>query len=78
MQQKDREILRALADEQMTLANSPANKACIKAWYQHNACAGERPMVHLEMDTFEQEVIPPLLRCEDEKARTLETMLYRN
>ena len=74
----DREILRALAQRQLEAHHSPKNQERMALWKRHNACQGERPIIHIEMDTFEQEIIPPLLRCEGETARQLETALYRN
>ena len=35
-------------------------------------------MIHLEMGSFEQEVIPARLKCEGEFARRVETTLYEN
>ena len=35
-------------------------------------------MVHVEMDTFEEEVLMPKLQCESPIARRLEADLYRN
>lgn len=72
----DRVILRELARRQMAHAQSEKNRQIIRDWYRHNACAGGRPMIHLELWTFQQEIIPPLLQCETEDARRIETQLY--
>ncbi len=72
----DRVILRELARRQMEHARSEKNRQLIRDWCRHNACKGERPMIHLELWTFQQEIIPPLLRCESESARQIETLLY--
>ena len=42
-------------------AMEPSNQEKIKMWYKHNELQGERPMVHLEMCTFAQEIIPPMM-----------------
>ena len=76
--QKDREILREVARQQLEAANSEKNLARVELWKRHNDFRGERPIVHVELDTFEQEVIPQRLRCESEEGRALETALYRN
>jgi len=76
--QTDRNILRDLAKKQMEYAHSEANQENIRQWYRHNAAKPGRPVLHLEMWTFAQEIIPERLRCEGEKARTIETTLYRN
>ena len=75
---KDRNILRDLAKKQMEYARSEANKKTIELWYQHNACQGVRPPIHLELWTFQEEVIPKRLRTESEDARNIETALYMN
>lgn len=76
--QKDREILRELAKKQLSLSQEESNLIIIKEWDAHNSLLGERPMIHLEMWTFAQEIIPPLLRCEGPFAREIETTLYSN
>ena len=76
--QKDREILREVAKKQYALSQEEKNLKRIKEWYAHNSLKGERPMIHLEMWTFSQEILPQLLRCEGEFAREVETTLYTN
>lgn len=75
---KDREILREVAKKQLELANREENKRRIKEWYLHNALQGEKPMIHLEMGTFEQEILPDRMKCEGAFARALEKKLYCN
>lgn len=75
---QDRAILRELAKKQLELANREENKRRIKEWYLHNALQGEKPMIHLEMGSFEQEIIPDRMRCEGAFARTLEKKLLCN
>ena len=74
----DREILRELAKKQYEYSQTEKNKKRIQEWYAHNSLQGERPMIHLEMWTFAQEIIPQRLRCEGEFAREIETNLYVN
>lgn len=74
----ERERLRRLANRQLEVFHSEKNQRRIALWKLHNACRGERPMLHVETDTFEHEVIEPLLQCTDPVARRLETDLYRN
>lgn len=76
--EKDREILRELAKKQYELSQTEENQRKIQEWYAHNSLKGERPMIHLEMWTFAQEIIPQRLRCEGEFAREIETDLYVN
>jgi hypothetical protein len=75
---KDIDILRSLAQRQMELANTPQNLALVREWEEHNSFRQSRPMVHLEMATFEREAIAPQLRCEGEEARNIEIRLWRN
>ena len=70
--QSDREILRAKARRQMELAQMERNRKLTKMWYDHNELQGERPMIHLEMATFEQEILPQRMRCSGEFARQVE------
>lgn len=75
---KDREILREVANKQYELSQAEKNLKRIEEWYAHNSLKGERPMIHLEMWTFAQEILPQRLRCEGEFAREVETNLYCN
>ena len=76
--EKDKEILRETAKEQMEFAQSLTNQKKVNEWYLHNACKGERPLIHLELDTFEQEVLPLFMKCEGKDAREIERQLYKN
>ncbi len=78
MTQTERERLRMLAQKQLEVYHSPVNQERIQQWFRHNACQPGRPMVHVEMDTFEEEVLMPKLQCESPIARRLEADLYRN
>lgn len=75
---EDRLILRDLAKKQYELSQKQENLVRIQEWYAHNDLKGKRPMIHLELGTFSQEVIPPLLRCTGEEARRIEVQLYNN
>lgn len=76
--EKDRAILRELAKKQYEYSQQEKNKKRIQEWYAHNSLKGERPMIHLEMWTFSQEIIPQRLQCEGAFAREVETNLYMN
>lgn len=76
MNLKDREILRELAKKQINIANSEHNLNLVKEWKRHNARKPGRPMVHIDLWSFEAEVIPPLLRCQDPVARQIEATIY--
>lgn len=75
---QDREILRETAKRQLELANQDSNKERIKKWYLHNDLQGETPMIHLEMGTFAQEILPERMKCTGEFARWAEEILYSN
>ena len=72
---KDRERLRELAKQVLEIANSRSMCETVKLWKAHNACRGERPMLRIELDTFADEIIPPLRQCEGEEAGELEWQL---
>jgi len=74
--QQDRIILRELAKRQLEYANSQINLDIISEWQRHAARKPGRPMVHIEIDTFQQEIIEPRLRCTGETARKLEYIIY--
>lgn len=76
--QEDKSILREVAKKQLELANLDSNQKKMKEWYLHNSLQGEKPMIHLEMWTFSQEILPQRLKCKGEFARNVETNLYCN
>lgn len=78
MNTKDRERLRYLAAHQLEIANSPKNLERVELWKRHNMYKGERPPIHIEVNTFAHEAITPFLRCEDETARNIEYKLISN
>ncbi len=75
--QKDRGILRELAKHQLALSKSERNQNLVEEWYRHHRLEKGRPMIHIELWTFEQEVIPKRLKCETKVGRQIETDLYR-
>ncbi len=77
IREKDRMILRDLARKQMSYARSDRNKALETEWYRHRRFEEGRPMILIEMDTFEHEIIPNRLKCESEFARKIEAHIYR-
>lgn len=74
----ERDWLRELAKKQLDYARSERNQKRIQQWYRHNDLQGIRPMIQLEMMTFEQEILPQRLKCISSSARALETQLLRN
>ncbi len=78
MEQKDREILRELAKKQKEIALSPKMQELRDQWRAHNDCKGQRPMVTVELGTFQEEVMEGRLCCEDPQARRLEELLRSN
>ena len=73
---KDREIIRSLATRQMELAKSETNQKIMHDWYKHHAREGGRPMIHIEMGTFYNEAVAPLMKCTGETARHIESRLH--
>lgn len=75
---QDRQILRELAKKQLFYANQECNLKRREEWYRHNELQGERPLIHLEMGTFEQEILPDRMKCTGDFARQIERTLYCN
>ncbi|MEG0692494.1 MAG: hypothetical protein RR444_05370 [Oscillospiraceae bacterium] len=74
----DKKIIRDVALKQLFYANSKQMQQLKKEWYRHNECKAGRPMVTVEMGTFYNDVIPPLLQCQGELARSIESDIYCN
>ena len=74
---KDRERLRRLAARQAELAALPAMEERRQLWYAHNSLRSDRPVIVVEMDSFEAETLPPL-ECEEEAAQDMERKLLRS
>lgn len=72
---KDREILRRLAQKQLEYANSKENARILKKWQAQAAGKRECPTVRLLFSNFPHEVIAPRLQCEGESARRMESDL---
>lgn len=75
---EDREILREVAKQQLEWAGKEKNKEKIRQWYLHNSLQGEKPLIHLEMETFAHEILPDRMKCQGEFARWVEKNLYGN
>ncbi len=76
---KDRERLRQLAGRQAELAASPAMKRLYDEWVHHGQSGTlGRPMVRIELWTFEQDILPQLLECTGVEARGIERRLLAN
>lgn len=73
---EDQAVLREVAKKQLEYANMEINREREREWYLHNDLKGERPMVQLEMWSFNHEIIPQMLKCEGDFARNLEWGLY--
>lgn len=76
---KDLNRLRTLAGQQAELAASDRMARLWQDWKRHGAqAAGSRPMIQVELWTFEDDVLPQLMACEDPEARQLERLLLSN
>lgn len=76
MIQNEREYLRKLAYRCRDIASLPIMEERKRRWKLHNSCKNDRPMVVMEMQTFEHELIPAL-RCETDLAKRIEHQLLR-
>jgi hypothetical protein len=73
--QKDTEIIRNLAKQQVDSAHTPKMDYLRKLWYENNDCTGfaERPLITIEMWTFGSELLREInLECETEESRRIE------
>ena len=76
---RDCDILRDIAKKQVDIALSPKMAEVKKAWETHGAFGSSgRPMILINTSSFEDEVIPPLMRCQGKEAREIEWGLHRN
>lgn len=75
--QKDRAILRELARQQMELAQSARNQELYRLWRTTGGKRQERPMIRIELGTFEHEILPGLMQCEGEFARQMERQIRK-
>ena len=76
---RDREILRDLARRQLELANSPRNRQTYADWMANGQSKTQvtRPLIRIETNTFEHEIMPGMMRCEGEAARRIEHQMLR-
>jgi hypothetical protein len=75
--EKEKLFLRDLAKKQMEYASLPIMNKRKIAWTDHNDLKGGNPLVHVELGTFEKELLPGL-RCESEMGRQIEVSILRN
>lgn len=74
----DRLILRDLAKKQLELSASSRNQQLWKDWMEHGSpSVSSRPMIRIELNTFEHQLLPDMMKCEDEHAREIERRLLR-
>ncbi len=75
---KDRGILRELAKKTAELSNSERNQTLYREWLEYGSSkTPARPMIRIEIETFEHEVLPDLTRCEGIEAREIEKRMLR-
>lgn len=75
--QEDKKIIRELAKKQLEYANLPIMQERTEKWYKHNDLLGDVPMIHVETETFEQDILPEL-KCGSEAGKAIEINLQRN
>jgi hypothetical protein len=72
----ERAYLRELARKQAEYAGLPVMAERTALWYRHNALQGERPLVVMEMGTFERDMLPAP-QCASPAAIEIERSLLR-
>lgn len=74
----DRLILRDLAKKQLELSASSRNQQLWKDWMEHGSpSVSSRPMIRIELNTFEHQLLPDMMKCEGEQAREIERRLLQ-
>lgn len=74
---EDRKYLRELAKKQLEYSQLPIMEERKQLWYKHNEGNSVRPMIHVEIWTFEHDILPEF-KCETETGRAIELEFYRN
>ncbi len=75
----DRQRLDYLAHQQLEIAHSKKMQKLLKAWEKHGRFDPDsRPMVTMELWTFREDILPPLLECTGEEARKWEERFLMN
>ena len=73
--QKDRAILRELAEKKVAFANCRRNEEILAMWHAQAKGVRDTPPVRLLFSNFPNEVVTSRLRCEGNDARRLEARL---
>lgn len=77
--QRDKQILQDMAKRQAELAHTPEMDKLRAEWEAHGRFdSNSRPMLTMELWTFAEDIIPPLLKCEGEEARKIEWGMHGN
>ena len=71
---KERIYLRNLAKKQLEYSQLPIMNERTKLWYDHNDLMGEKPVIVMETDYFNEDLLPERV-CVSETARAIETEL---
>jgi len=74
---KDKQILRELAKKQYEYSQLPIMAERTQFWTDHNDLKAIKPPIHIELWTFEDDLLPKLT-CESPAAREMELAIYRN
>ena len=74
---KDKQILRDLAKIQYEYSQLPIMAERAQSWTDHNDLKADKPPIHIELWTFENDLLPEL-RCESPAARKMELAIYRH
>lgn len=72
----ERNYLRELAKRVLEYANLPVMEERKKLWYGHNSLKGEKPVLVMEYNTFENDILPEP-QCRSGAAREIERNLMR-
>lgn len=74
--ENEREILRELAKRYMEYASLPIMDERKELWYAHNSLKAQKPLIVIEMESFEDDMLPPS-KCVTPIAKEIEKKLTR-
>lgn len=75
--QEEKRYVRELAKKQLEYASLPVMQERKRLWIDHNDLNGEIPLIVIETDTFQNDLMPSL-QCKNDEAKHIEYQLLKN
>ena len=77
IEKREREYLRDYAKKQLEISKLPVMSERVKRWYNHNENKKGKPMIVIELNSFKNDVRPPL-KTQSDFARRIEYAIQSN